>query len=70
MGIDIINYVTGIGNGSRAHVDTVCFVTNRQCCARLQKKGIAKEKDFSAILVNFGGIRGAERIVGAYIHWG
>ena len=26
--IDIINYGTGIGNGSRAHVDTVRFVTS------------------------------------------
>ena len=30
--------------------------------------GIAKVKNFSASWVYFGGIRGAERIVGAYIH--
>ena len=41
--IDIINYVTGIGNGSCAHVDTVRFVTSLQCCAGLQQRNCERE---------------------------
>ena len=41
-----IHYVTGIGNGSRAHVGIACSVTMRQYCPGLQKRIREREELF------------------------
>ena len=46
--------VVGIRNGSRAHIDIVCFVMSRQYCSSLQQRN-TKEKDFFASWVYYGG---------------
>ena len=49
--IDTYTYVTGSGNGSRAHVDTIYVLLPAVNIALVCSTGIAKEKAFSASYV-------------------
>lgn len=58
----------GIGNESHVHIDIVHFGVSCQYCGSFSAPELQERRLFQLVESVFGGIRGAERLVEAYIY--